>query len=158
MEFNSNRTPSRSRHTDFYNQRRRSGSPYISSLGNKRYRSLSKSNSRNQQYLRNYNFSYRSPSWPGSRSASASRRFLNFKLTSSSEKQDHYTENTSMSKNISEINVYTTKMTSAITPSGLFCNWYFLSRNETDSNLPSRLEVAFQLDSSASISVLNIPS
>ena len=46
-------------------------------------------------------------------------------------------------------------MTNAITPTSCICNLVFHSQNETDSNLHSRLGIAFPLDSGASISVIS---
>ena len=45
-------------------------------------------------------------------------------------------------------------MTNAITPPNWFDILLIRSQNETDSNLPSRLGIAFLLDSGASISLL----
>ena len=54
--------------------------------------------------------------------------------------------------------MYTTELTNAITPPSWFYNLYIHTQNETDSNLPSRLEIAFLLDSGALILVLNVPN
>ena len=48
-------------------------------------------------------------------------------------------------------------MTKIITPTGWFYNMFVHSQNKSDSNLPSRLEIAFLLDSGASILVPDIP-
>ena len=53
----------------------------------------------------------------------------------------------------------TTEMRNGITPKSCLYTLYIHSaQNETDSNLPSRLELAFLLDSGASISRLDIPA
>ena len=55
-------------------------------------------------------------------------------------------------------NMYTTKIVNAKTPISLFCGRHIQSENETESSLPSRREIAFLLDSAASIPVVEIPS
>ena len=54
--------------------------------------------------------------------------------------------------------MFATETTNAITPIGWLFRLYFFAQNETDSNLPSRLEFAFLLDSGACFLVLNIPT
>ena len=48
-------------------------------------------------------------------------------------------------------------MTNAITPTSWFCYRYFPSQIETDSNLSSRLETVFLLESGAFVSLQNVP-
>ena len=54
--------------------------------------------------------------------------------------------------------MYITEMLKEITPTSWLFNLYTHSRNETDSNLFSRLELAFLLESGALISIINIPT
>ena len=133
-----------------------SRSPYSSSLRNNRYVFFSSSNSRNRQYFRNSNSLYRLPSRPRSPSASASGRFVNNVPPNSSEIHDNYTENFLMSKDKFEVDMYITKKTTAISPSNWFCNLHIHSQIETDSNLLSRLQTVFLLNSVAFIFVLII--
>ena len=133
-----------------------SRSPYSSSLRNNRYGFLSTFNSRNRQYFRNSNSLYRLPSRPRSPSASASRRFVNNVQPKSSEIHDNYTENFLMSKDKFEVDMYITRKTTAITPSNWFCNLHSHSQIQTDSDLLSRLQIIFLLNSGASILVLII--
>ena len=60
-------------------------------------------------------------------------------------------------KNKFEVNGKTTEMTNAITPTTWFYILYIHSEFETDSNIPSRLEIASLTHNGASILVLNIP-
>ena len=68
------RTPSRTRHTDFYKQRINSTLPSYLSFKT-RSPSFSRSNSRNRHHFRNFMSSYRFQSRPRSGPASASRNF-----------------------------------------------------------------------------------
>ena len=54
--------------------------------------------------------------------------------------------------------MYTTETKISTTPTNWFYTPHFHSQNQTDSNLPSRLEMASLLDIGASISVLNLPT
>ena len=49
-------------------------------------------------------------------------------------------------------------MTRATTPTSWFHNKYVHSQNRAVSNLPSRSEIVFLLDSGASISLLSLPT
>ena len=54
--------------------------------------------------------------------------------------------------------MYTTETAEALTPTSWFSNLYFHSQNETKSNSSSGQEVFLPMESSASISVLRIPT
>ena len=90
------------------------------------------------------------------RSASASRRFSIIILPNLSENHDHYTKKFSKWENNFEVKNYTTEFTNAITPTSWFYNMYVQSQNETDSKSPPSLEIAFFLDSGASVLEINI--
>ena len=83
------------------------------------------------------------------------QRFVNNLKPSSFENYDHYTENTSKSKDKNRVNFYTTEMTFATNPNKWFYILCIHSQYGTDSKLPSRLEIAFLLDSDASSLVFN---
>ena len=84
--------------------------------------------------------------------------FFKFLETNFLENHDHYSEKFPMLKKKLEVNMYTTQMTTAITPTIWFHKHYLLSQSKSDSNLPSRLEIVFQSESGASIPVLIIPT
>ena len=58
-----------------------------------------------------------------------------------------------MSEDKFEGNVYTIEKTNALTPTSWFFNLYIHSENDANAKLPSRVEIAFRLDSGATISV-----
>ena len=66
--------------------------------------------------------------------------------------------NQSKIQSILEKKMYTTEKTNDKTPTIPFYNLYNLSQNETDSNLTSRMEIAFLSDSGAFNWVLDIPT
>ena len=74
---------------------------------------------------------------------------------SSSKNHDPCTENFSESKDEFEGNMYINGRTSTITPTSFFF-LYFISHNETDSNLPSGVEIAFLLVIGACIPLLKL--
>ena len=156
--FNCNRTPSRSRFTDFHKQRRTSRSRYYSASRKNRYRSFSRSSSKNRQFFRNFNSLNRLASKPSSRSASAFKRFVIEIQLNSSEDHDHYTVTLQKSKEKFEVNLYTTQMMIGITSTGWFYELFFHFQNEIVSNLYSRLEIAFLMNNGESILVLNKPT
>ena len=54
--------------------------------------------------------------------------------------------------------MHCTELTNATTPTSWFLKLYVHCQNETDSHLLSRLQIAFLLDSSASILVFHLPT
>ena len=61
-----------------------------------------------------------------------------------------------MSKDIFEINMYATETTVAFNRTSWFLDLQIHSKNETDSNLPSSLEMVFLLESGSFIFVPNL--
>ena len=157
-QFESDRTPSCSRYTEFYNKWRNSRSPYYSSFRIKRYRFFSRSNSRNRLYFRNDNFSCWPPSKPRSRSASASRRFYSNIESGSSEKHDHNSGNISTSRDKLEVNMYTTEMANAKTPITRCYSLYFFFSKVNWFKYTFKTGNRFLLDSSGSFFVLKFPN
>ena len=75
-----------------------------------------------------------------------------------SDFQDLHTEHVSESAVKFEVKMHNTEMRNAKTATSWFYILYIHSQNQIDSMSPSRLEIKFFLDSSASISVLIIPT
>ena len=147
-------------HDDTYKRDSRSyRSPYRSSYRspyrhNSRPRYRSRSYSRDNQFTK-YTNSYRPPSRPRdsrfsrSRSHSKSRNKIN--MVQQQDQSDPIKFEVHM--------YYPTAMANAVTPT----SWFYTLYVHTPSSIvqrdnPSRLEIAFLLDSGASISVLNYPT
>ena len=79
-----------SRYTVLHERRRKSRSLHCCSFRSNRYLSFSRSNSGKEQFFKITNSSYRLPTRPRSRSASASRRFVNKRQPISFENDDHW--------------------------------------------------------------------
>ena len=76
-KFNNNRTPSRSKYTEFYKLRRRSRSPSYSSFKNSRHHSFLNVTLETDSFFQKHNFSYRPLTKPRARFVYESRAFVN---------------------------------------------------------------------------------
>ena len=162
FSYDKNTTPPQYFRPRYHNYRRDSRSyrsPYRSSYRSP-YRHNSRSRYRSRSYSRDNNFPrytnhYRPPSKPRdsrfsrSRSHSGSRNKLNTIQSQDNAEPIKF-----------EVHMYhPTIMANAVTPT----SWFYTLYVHTPSNMiqkdnPSRLEIAFLLDSGASISVLNYPT
>ena len=150
---------SRSRYDTYKRDSRSYRSPYRSSYRspyrqNSRPRYRSRSYSRDDKFNKHTN-SYRPPSRPRNSRFSRSRSHSNSRNKINIIQQQEQTDPIKF-----EVHMYhPTAMANAVTPT----SWFYTLYVHTPSNIvqrdnPSRLEIAFLLDSGASISVLNYPT
>ena len=150
---------SRSRYDTYKRDSRSYRSPYRPSYSSP-YRQNSRRRYRSRSYSREHNFSnytnsYRPPSRPRDSRYSRSRSHFN------SRNKINMIQSQDQSEPIKfEVHMYhPTAMSNAVTPT----SWFYTLYVHTPSSMvqrdnPSRLEIAFLLDSGASISVLNYPT
>ena len=153
-DFSSYRFPSGSIYTWNYTQRRNFRSPPYPSSRSKCYHSFSRYISGDWQDFRKNNSSYRALLKQRLWCAFVSRKFVNALQWNPSEEYNPNTEK--FSKGKSEINMCTIGKANAISPTSCFFNRSNQPQNETVWNTSSRLELVFQLESGAFISVLKI--
>ena len=113
---------SRSRYIDFFKRRKDCSSPHYPSFRKICYRFFSRSKFRNWQYFGENNSSYRPDSRPSSKSATATRRFVNNLQLNSSEPlklMTKITKNFSKTTDKIEVTMYITEMENAVTPKNL---------------------------------------
>ena len=150
---------SRSRYDTYKRDSRSYRSPYRSSYRspyrqNSRPRYRSRSYSRENKFTK-YTNSYRPPSRPRDSRFSRSRSHSNSRNKINMIQQQEQTDPIKF-----EVHMYhPTAMANAVTPT----SWFYTLYVHTPSSIvqrdnPSRLEIAFLLDSGASISVLNYPT
>ena len=150
---------SRSRYDTYKRDSRSYRSPYRSSYRspyrqNSRPRYRSRSYSRDNKFTK-YTNSYRPPSRPRDSRFSRSRSHSNSRNKINMIQQQDQTDPIKF-----EVHMYhPTAMANAVTPT----SWFYTLYVHTPSSIvqrdnPSRLEIAFLLDSGASISVLNYPT
>ena len=150
---------SRSRYDTYKRDSRSYRSPYRSSYRspyrqNSRPRYRSRSYSRDDKFNK-YTNSYRPPSRPRNSRFSRSRSHSNSRNKINIIQQQEQTDPIKF-----EVHMYhPTAMANAVTPT----SWFYTLYVHTPSSIvqrdnPSRLEIAFLLDSGASISVLNYPT
>ena len=162
FSYDNSTTPpqySRSRYDTYKRDSRSYRSPYRSSYRSP-YRHNSRPRYRSRSYSRDNNFheytnSYRPPSRPRNSRFSRSHSHSN----SSNKINTIQTRDQSDPKKI-EVHMYLpTAMANAVTPTSWFYTLYVHTPSSiTQRDNPSRLEIAFLLDSGASISVLNNPT
>ena len=162
FRYDKNTTPphySRSRYDTYKRDSRSYRSPYRSSYRspyrqNSRPRYRSRSYSRDNKFTK-YTNSYRPPSRPRDSRFSRSRSHSNSRNKINMIQQQDQTDPIKF-----EVHMYhPTAMANAVTPT----SWFYTLYVHTPSSIvqrdnPSRLEIAFLLDSGASISVLNYPT
>ena len=150
---------SRSRYDTYKRDSRPYRSPYSSSYRspyrhNSRPRYRSRSYSRDNKFTK-YTNSYRPPSRPRDSRFSSSRSHSNSRNKINMVQQQDQSDPIKF-----EVHMYhPTAMANAVTPT----SWFYTLYVHTPSSIvqrdnPSRLEIAFLLDSGASISVLNYPT
>ena len=150
---------SRSRYDTYKRDSRSYRSPYRSSYRSP-YRQNSRPTYRSRSYSRDNKFtkytnSYRPPSRPKDSRFSRSRSHSNSRNKINMIQQQDQTDPIKV-----EVHMYhPTAMANAVTPT----SWFYTLYVHTPSSIvqrdnPSRLEIAFLLDSGASISVLNYPA
>ena len=150
---------SRSRHDTYKRDSRSYRSPYRSSYRspdrhNSRPRYRSRSYSRDKKFT-NYTNSYRPPSRPRDSKFSRSRSHSNSRNKFNMGQQQDQSDPIKF-----EVHMYRpTAMANAVTTTSWFHTLYVHTPSSIVQNdNPSRLEIAFLLDSGASISVLNYPT
>ena len=150
---------SRSRYDTYKRDSRSYRSPYRSSYRspyrqNSRPRYRSRSYSRDNKFTK-YTNSYRPPSRPRDSRFSRSRSHSNSRNKVNMIQQQDQTDPIKF-----EVHMYhPTAMANAVTPTSWFYTLYVHTPSSiVQRNNPSRLEIAFLLDSGASISVLNYPT